>query len=165
MSIELGVEPLSELAERIRSKRARVGVVGLGYVGLPLLIAAETAGFETLGFDVDHEKIEQLRSGRSYIVDVSDSEVESAEFGEFSSDPAILSRAHVIVICVPTPLTDRTPDLSMVRTAAEMVGRHLQPGRLVILESTTYPGTTEEVVRPILEATSGLEAGQDFALG
>jgi UDP-N-acetyl-D-glucosamine dehydrogenase len=164
MSIEIGVDPLLVLAERIRSKQARIAVVGLGYVGLPLLLTAGNAGYETLGFDVNHEKIEQLRSGRSYIVDVSDSEVASAVFGEFSADPAVLSRADVMVICVPTPLTDRTPDLSMVRAAAGVVGRHLQPGRLVVLESTTYPGTTEEIMRPILEGASGLEAGKDFAL-
>src|SRR6185436_16946933 len=135
MAIELGIDPLLELAERIRSKRARIGVVGLRYVGLPLLVAAGNAGFETLGFDVDPEKIERLRAGRSYIVDVSDSDVASAEFGEFSSDPAILRRADVLIICVPTPLTDRMPDLSMVHSAAEQIGAHLSPGRLVILES------------------------------
>ena len=137
MAIELGIDPLLELAEQIRSKQTKVAVVGLGYVGLPLLIATGTSGFETLGFEnaMDPDKIELLRSGHSYIVDVSDSEVASAEFGEFSSDPSILSRAEVLVICVPTPLTDRMPDLSMVRAAAEEIGRHLSPGRLVILES------------------------------
>src|SRR5436309_10079120 len=108
MSIEIGVDPLLVLAERIRSKRARVAVVGLGYVGLPLLVTVGNAGYETLGFDVDREKIEQLRSGRSYIVDVSDSDLASAVFGEFSSDSAVLSRADVMIICLPTPLTDRT---------------------------------------------------------
>jgi UDP-N-acetyl-D-glucosamine dehydrogenase len=165
MNLDLDLDPLNALAERIRVKRARIAVVGLGYVGLPLLIAAGNAGFETLGFDIDRDKIERLRSGRSYIVDVSDSDVASAVFGEFSSDPAVLTRADVLIICVPTPLTDRTPDLSMVRAAAELVAKHLQRGRLVVLESTTYPGTTEEVLRPILEMGSGLTAGKDFALG
>ena len=164
MSLELDIDPLVELAERIRTKGATVAVVGLGYVGLPLLVASATAGFETLGLDVDPEKVALLDRSRSYIVDVTDSDVASVRHGEFSADPAILDRAHVILICVPTPLTDHAPDLSMVRGAAEDIGRRLRRGSLVILESTTYPGTTEEVVRPILESLSGLQAGQDFAL-
>src|SRR6266511_2232261 len=164
MSLELGIDPLVELADRIRTKDATVAVVGLGYVGLPLLVASATAGFETLGLDVDPEKVALLDRSHSYIVDVTDSDVASVRHGEFSTDPAILDRAHVILICVPTPLTDHAPDLSMVRGAAEDIGRHLRRGCLVILESTTYPGTTEEVLRPILESLSGLEAGPDFAL-
>jgi UDP-N-acetyl-D-glucosamine dehydrogenase len=142
-----------------------VAVVGLGYVGLPLLVAAGTAGFPTLGVDVDEEKIRALRAGRSYLLDVPDSEIAVLDVEGFHVDPASLARADVILICVPTPLTDHAPDLDMVRKAAASVGRSLAPGRLVVLESTTYPGTTEEVVRPILESESGLTAGRDFALG
>ncbi|MFL5798044.1 MAG: nucleotide sugar dehydrogenase [Actinomycetota bacterium] len=165
MTLELGLDPLIELAERIRTRRARVAVVGLGYVGLPLLVSVADAGFPTLGFDADPEKIGLLQEGRSFIVDVTDYDVASVEHGRFSTDAAILTDADVILICVPTPLTDHAPDLSSVRRAAADVGRFLKPGRLVILESTTYPGTTEEVVRPILESHSGLEVGSEFALG
>jgi len=164
MSVELDIDPLLILSERIRTKEATVGVVGLGYVGLPLLVVVANAGFPVLGLEANPEKVEKLRDRRSYVVDVTDSDLASVEDGEYSTDPAILQRAEVIIICVPTPLTDHTPDLSLVRKAAHDVGLNLRPGRLVILESTTYPGTTEELLRPILEETSGLSAGRDFAL-
>ena len=157
------VDPLEALAARIRSKEAVVGVVGLGYVGLPLAVGLSNAGFPIVGFDTDAEKIDTLRDGRSYIVDVSDSEVAGLEEAELSADPAVLRRADIVSICVPTPLADNAPDLSMVRDAAAEVSEHLLPGRLVILESTTYPGTTEEEIRPILEK-SGLHLGVDFCL-
>ena len=162
---ELRHDPIVELAQRIPTKDVTVAVVGLGYVGLPLLVAAGHAGFRTLGFDVDENKIQTLRSGRSYVLDVPDSEIGSRDTQEFHTDPTSLARAEVILICVPTPLTDHAPDLDMVREAAVAAGRSLAPGRLVVLESTTYPGTTEEIVRPILEKESGLVAGRDFALG
>jgi len=165
MTLELGIDPLNELAERIRTKQARIAVVGLGYVGLPLLVSVANAGFRTIGLDADPEKVGLLAEGRSYIVDVTDYGVASVERGRFSTDPALLDDADVVIICVPTPLTDHAPDLSLVRRAAEDVGKHLARGRLVVLESTTYPGTTEEILRPSLEAHSGLEAGRDFALG
>jgi UDP-N-acetyl-D-glucosamine dehydrogenase len=165
VTLELGLDPLTELAERIRSKQARVAVVGLGYVGLPLLLSAANAGFRTLGYDADPEKVGLLQNGRSYIVDVTDSDVASVEQGLFSTQPAILSDADVVLICVPTPLTDHAPDLSQVRRAAEDVGRHLRPGTLVVLESTTYPGTTDEILLPMLESHSGLTVGRHFALG
>ncbi|MBI4259366.1 MAG: nucleotide sugar dehydrogenase [Actinobacteria bacterium] len=157
------MDPLHRLAERIRAKEARVAVIGLGYVGLPLLVGLDHAGYPTLGVEADPEKVGSLQEGRSYIVDITDSEVATLDRAEFSADPDALARADVLLICVPTPLTDHVPDLSMVRRAAESVARSLTPGKLVILESTTYPGTTEEIVRPILE-TSGLVAGDDFAL-
>jgi UDP-N-acetyl-D-glucosamine dehydrogenase len=158
-----GGSPLESLAERIRSREAVVAVVGLGYVGLPLLVAVGGAGFEVLGYDTDRDKIASLRAGRSYIVDVSDSEIASMRGARFASDAAELRRADVVAICVPTPLTDHAPDLTMVRDAAAAVSEQLLPGRLVILESTTYPGTTEEEVGPILEK-SGLAIGADLAL-
>jgi UDP-N-acetyl-D-glucosamine dehydrogenase len=164
MSIELDTDPLLILSERIRTKEATVGVVGLGYVGLPLLVAVGNAGFPVVGMEANPEKVDKLREGRSYVGDVTGSDLASVEGGEFSTEPAILQRAEVIIICVPTPLTDHAPDLSLVRKAAHDVGLHLRRGRLVILESTTYPGTTEELLRPILEETSGLSAGRDFAL-
>jgi nucleotide sugar dehydrogenase len=164
MGTELGTDPLSALASRIRSKDATVAVVGLGYVGLPLLMGIAEAGFPTIGLDLDASRVSALRDGRSYIVDVTDSELAGLDQTRFESDPSVLADADVILICVPTPLTDHTPDLSLVKGAAEHIGRHMRPGRLVVLESTTYPGTTEELVRPALEV-SGLRAGADFALG
>ena len=162
--IDLRVDPLEDLAERIRSKHAVVAVVGLGYVGLPLLTAVGRAGFRVTGFDVDPQRIAALRAGASYIVDITDAELALLDGARFVDHEEALVDADVILICVPTPLTDQTPDLAMVRHAVEAVGRHLHPGRLVVLESTTYPGTTEEVVAPLLEAASGLEVGTDFAL-
>jgi UDP-N-acetyl-D-glucosamine dehydrogenase len=162
--IRLRPDPLERLAERIRSKEAAVAVVGLGYVGLPLLAAIGRSGFPVAGFDVDPQRIASLRERRSYLVDVTDAELALLERATFHDDAAGLADADVILICVPTPLTDHTPDLAMVREAVATVGRHLAPGRLVVLESTTYPGTTEEIVAPLLEAASELGAGPDFAL-
>jgi nucleotide sugar dehydrogenase len=157
------IDPLERLAVSIRDRSAVVAVIGLGYVGLPLLVAVRQAGFETIGIDVDHAKIETLTDGRSYIVDVPSSEIAGLDRTTFTDDAATLASADVVVLCLPTPLADGAPDLSMVRIAAETVAAHLRPGMLVILESTTWPGTTEEFLRPILEAT-GLVAGTDVAL-
>jgi nucleotide sugar dehydrogenase len=158
------VDPLDRLAERLRSGTATAGVVGLGYVGLPLLTTIHDAGFRVLGIDRDEEKIARLAGGVSPIADVTDTQLAGLEEGTFSAEPTPLADADVIVLCLPTPLTDGSPDLTMVLTAAEDVARYLRPGKLVVLESTTYPGTTEELLRPILEST-GLLAGRDFALG
>ena len=158
------LDPLERLAARIRSRDAVAAVVGLGYVGLPLLTAMDQAGFPVVGIDQDATKIGTLRNGRSYIVDVADSEIQALADPVFSDTPAPLGDVDVVVLCLPTPLTDGAPDLTMVLTAAEEVGRSLRPGVLVVLESTTYPGTTEDMVRPILESESGLAAGRDFAL-
>ena len=159
----VGVDPLDALASRIRDRSATVAVVGLGYVGLPLAIGVHTAGYHVIGIDADDRKIGVLRSRRSHVVDVADSAVAAMEHATFSEHPAPLGDADVVVLCLPTPLTEGAPDLTMVLTAAEDVARYLKPGSLVVLESTTYPGTTEELLRPILE-TSGLRAGLDFAL-
>jgi UDP-N-acetyl-D-glucosamine dehydrogenase len=140
-----------------------VAVVGLGYVGLPVLVAAGHEGFGLIGVDVDEEKVARLRAGRSYLGDVPDEDLARLAGARFGTDHRVLAAADVIVIAVPTPLLDGGPDLSMVRAASEQVGEILRPGQLVVLESTTYPGTTEDVVQPILEA-GGLRAGVDFAL-
>jgi UDP-N-acetyl-D-glucosamine dehydrogenase len=158
------LDPLERLAARIRSRDAVAAVVGLGYVGLPLHTAMDHAGFPVVGIDQDATKIGTLRNGRSYVVDVADSEIQALGDPVFSDTPAPLGDVDVVVLCLPTPLTDGAPDLTMVLTAAEEVGRSLRPGVLVVLESTTYPGTTEDMVRPILESESGLTAGRDFAL-
>lgn len=155
------------LVRRIAAREARVGVLGLGYVGLPLGIAFGEAGFPALGLDVDLSKIESLRKGRSYIRHIPSEPIArlvSQQRMRFSSDLSELASCDAILVCVPTPLNEsREPDLSYVRASAEAIAASLRPGQLVVLESTTYPGTTEEVVKPILE-TSGLRAGEDFHL-
>lgn len=161
--LPVDLDPLERLASRIRSREAVVGVVGLGYVGLPLLAAAHGAGFHVLGVDADPAKIDALRDGRSYVVDVTASEVAAMDRATYAATPDVLGEADVVVLCLPTPLADGAPDLTMVLTAAEDVARFLRPGVLVVLESTTYPGTTDELLRPILEQ-GGLTAGRDFAL-
>jgi UDP-N-acetyl-D-glucosamine dehydrogenase len=141
-------------------------IVGMGYVGLPLAREASTAGLSVIGFDVNPEVVDGLNHGRSHVDDLADADVvEMLGRGFFATtDVRELRRARTIVVCVPTPLSgDGLPDLGPVRAAAASVAEHLQPGMLVILESTTYPGTTDEEIRPILEA-GGLVAGTDFAL-
>jgi UDP-N-acetyl-D-glucosamine dehydrogenase len=162
-TIDLDADPLEALAAKIRDRSATTAVVGLGYVGLPLLRGMHGAGFPVIGVDNDQRKVEMLADRRSPIVDLADSELAAMDRARFSATPEGLSEADVIVLCLPTPLTDGAPDLTMVLTAGEDVARYLRPGVLVVLESTTYPGTTDELLRPILEE-SGLIAGEDFAL-
>ncbi len=156
-----------DLLQAIRNKTARVGVIGLGYVGLPLVQALTSVGFRVTGFDIDGEKIQILAAGQSYIGHIPATQIaELLSRGLFqpTQDFARLREVNAIIICVPTPLTEsREPDLSAVTGTAESIAAHLQPGQLVILESTTYPGTTQDVVRPILER-SGLKIGVDFSL-
>src|SRR6266581_1550056 len=142
-------------------------VIGLGYVGLPLAVQAALAGFRVTGYDTCAEIAAGLNAGRSHVDDVSGLQVGAARARGFraTADEAGIGPQDVIVICVPTPLSEADgPDLGAVRAAAEATGRLMCPGTLVSLESTTYPGTTEEVVRPLLEKTSGLTAGIDFSL-
>jgi UDP-N-acetyl-D-glucosamine dehydrogenase len=157
----------STLLHKLEDRTARVGVVGLGYVGLPLIVEFGKAGFHTVGIDVDPRKAAAIARGESYIQDVPAKDVaELAAAGRLTatSDPAVVATLDTINICVPTPLRKtRDPDLSFVVSAVERIAEHLVPGQLVILESTTYPGTTDEVVRPILER-GGLRAGEDFFL-
>ncbi len=155
------------LAEKITSKTARVGIIGLGYVGLPLAIAVSDAGFSVVGIEVDKEKALKINGGESYIPDVEPSAVKKAvDEGRFSAttDFSAIKELDIISICVPTPLSEmHEPNISYVRSAANEAGKYLKSGQLVILESTTYPGTTEEAVLPILEE-SGLTVGKDFYL-
>ena len=154
------------LADKISSKTANVGVIGLGYVGLPLAVTAAKAGFPVTGFDVDDSKMQQLEAGESYIEAVSNADLEViSERFNWTTDFANLSKCDVIVICVPTPLTkQREPDLSYITKTAETIAEHISPDTLVALESTTWPGTTEEVLTPIL-ATSGLTPGKNLFVG
>ncbi|MCA9246003.1 MAG: nucleotide sugar dehydrogenase, partial [Planctomycetales bacterium] len=143
------------------------GVVGLGYVGLPLIQAFVGAGFQTLGFDVDQSKVDSLLAGKSYIGHIPSEWISQCiDEGKFTptADMARLAEADAILICVPTPLSDsRDPDLAYVEATARQIAKTLRPGQLVALESTTYPGTTRDVVQPIL-AASGLKLGRDFFL-
>ena len=142
-------------------------VIGLGYVGLPLAVEAARCGLAVAGYDPDDAVVSGLNAGRSHVGDVSGDDVQAMLAGNFraTTDETAVGSPAAIVICVPTPLTaDNGPDLTAVRSAAEMAARRLRPGALVVLESTTYPGTTEEVVRPLLEERSGLTAGRDFSL-
>ena len=144
-----------------------VAVIGLGYVGLPLAIQATDSNLKVYGYDIDEEKVNSYNLGRSSIEDISDIELQkSLEKGLFlSSDPKYLSDSETIVISVPTPLTDYQPDLSYVRSAAETIANHITKNQIIILESTTYPGTTIEVLIPVIEEISHLKAGVDFYAG
>ncbi|THD77700.1 MAG: nucleotide sugar dehydrogenase [Phenylobacterium sp.] len=156
------------LRAALANRSAVIGVIGLGYVGLPLAASAGRAGFTTIGFDIDPAKAEQLNRGQSYIDAVPDEDLAGlVAAGRFTATAAFdrLAECDVIVICVPTPLTrHREPDLSYIEVTGRQVAQRLRPGQLVVLESTTYPGTTREVLKPILE-TSGLTAGRDVFVG
>jgi UDP-N-acetyl-D-glucosamine dehydrogenase len=159
--------PHRAFMHKVETRTATVAVLGLGYVGLPLAVAFAEAGLMTVGLDIDEEKVDKLRRGVSYLRDVPAAAlVAHVQAGRLvpATDEAVLDAADAAVICVPTPFTKaKAPDLTAVIGAAEMVARHLHPGQLVVLQSTTYPGTTEEVVCPILERT-GLQVGRDFCL-
>src|SRR5260370_27142419 len=169
MTVELAVtNSLAEdLASRIERRTARIAIVGLGYVGLPLAETFAWGGYPVIGFDIDPDKIAKLRRGESYIGHICPERVsELAGSGRFeaTSDPANFADADAIIICVPTPLGEaREPDLSYIVRTGETIRPYLRPGQLIVLESTTYPGTTEELLQPLLEE-SGLKAGQDFFL-
>ena len=155
------------LSARIRDRSARIGIVGMGYVGLPLMLASTAKKFRVLGFDIDEEKVTKLNLGKSPLKHVGDSRiaaVRDAQLFEATCDLQRLSEVDVVVICVPTPLGHhREPDLSFVIKTTQEIVRRLHRGQLIVLESTTYPGTTTEIVRPILEST-GLKSGRDFFL-
>jgi UDP-N-acetyl-D-glucosamine dehydrogenase len=158
--------PTHDIHGRIAERSARVAVLGQGYVGLVVAMRASEAGFPVVGLEVDERRAARLQAGDSFIEDVPD-EVLDAALGRgyrATSDEADLAGFDVAVISVPTPLREGLPDLSFIETASRMLARHLRPETLVVLESTTYPGTTVEVVQPILEST-GLVAGRDFLLG
>ncbi|MEU6200091.1 nucleotide sugar dehydrogenase [Streptomyces sp. NPDC047061] len=169
MQVEKAV-PLGEssasLGDEEQPDSFELAVIGLGYVGLPLAREASLVGLRVAGLDLDPRVVEGLNAGHSHVDDVSDEDVARMRAAGFTAytDDKCLARAQTVVICVPTPLSeDGGPDLGAVTSAARAVAGRLRPGRLVVLESTTYPGTTEEVVKPLLEE-SGLRAGEDFAL-
>jgi UDP-N-acetyl-D-glucosamine dehydrogenase len=157
----------AQLLERIQSRSARVGVVGLGYVGLPLVVEFARSGFTAVGIDLDATKAAAINRGTSYIPDTPSTDVAALTAAgrlRATTDFSAIAECDTVNICVPTPLRKtKDPDMSYVVSAVQAVADHLHPGMLIVLESTTYPGTTEEVVQPILEA-GGLKAGVDFFL-
>jgi len=159
--------PFQHILDRITKRTATIGVVGLGYVGLPFLVEKMKAGFKVVGIDQNPERAEMVARGENYIGDVNDEVLrEGVERGLIAATTSldVVGELDVVVICVPTPLTNNlTPDLQYVESVALEIAQNLRPGQLISLESTTYPGTTEEVIKPILEQ-SGLKAGVDFFL-
>lgn len=157
------------LTKKIENKEIVVGVVGLGYVGLPLAVEKAKAGFKTIGFDVQEAKVKMVNEGHNYIGDVVDSDLKQlVESGmlKATTDFSFIKDVDFVAICVPTPLDEhQQPDISFVRDSSISVSKHLSKETMVVLESTTYPGTTEELIKPILEEGSGLKCGEDFYLG
>lgn len=158
-----------ELIQKIQNKTLVMGVCGLGYVGLPLAVDKAKHGFKTIGFDVQTEKVDMVNAGKNYIGDVVNADLEElVKDGRLSAttDFSFVEKVDFIAICVPTPLDKhQQPDISYVRDSTIAISKHLRRGSIVVLESTTYPGTTEELLRPILEEGSGLKCGTDFYLG
>ena len=158
-----------ELLLKIENKTLTMGVCGLGYVGLPLAVDKAKHGFKTIGFDVQQEKVDMVNAGQNYIGDVVDADLKDlVEQGMISAttDFSRVCDVDFIAICVPTPLdAHQQPDISYVRDSTIAISKHLTRGTMVVLESTTYPGTTEELIRPLLEQGSGLKCGEDFYLG
>ena len=156
-----------DFIDAIKSKKASVGLIGLGYVGLPLVLRFGEVGFRVTGFDVDAEKVKKINAGKSYIKHIPQSRIAPlVRSGKIraTADFSALSKCDCVIICVPTPLTpQREPDMTYVVDTAATIAKYLRAGQLIVLESTTYPGTTDEVVRPILEKT-GLVCGRDFHL-
>lgn len=163
------MDTLTKLKEKIVSHKATVGVVGLGYVGLPLAVEKARAGFKTIGFDVQKQKVDMVNAGHNYIGDVVNEDLQAlVESGMLSAttDFSFVKDVDFVAICVPTPLdAHQQPDISFVKGSAEAIAKHLTKETIVVLESTTYPGTTEDLLKPILEKGSGLKCGEDFLLG
>ena len=159
----------TELLEKIKARTLTCGIVGLGYVGLPLAVEKAKAGFKTIGFDVQEQKVALVNAGHNYIGDIVDDDLAGlvrSGMLRATADFSFVKDVDFIAICVPTPLDDhQQPDISYVRSSAEAVAKYLTRGTMVVLESTTYPGTTDELLRPILEKGSGLTCGKDFYLG
>lgn len=157
------------LLKKIENREITVGVVGLGYVGLPLAVEKAKAGFKTIGFDVQEEKVNLVNEGHNYIGDVVDSDLKKlVEAGMLSAttDFSFVKDVDFIAICVPTPLDKhQQPDISYVKNSTIEIAKYMTKGTMVVLESTTYPGTTEELIKPLLEEGSGLKCGEDFYLG
>ena len=159
----------AQLLKKIRTKEIRVGVVGLGYVGLPLAVEKAKAGFKTIGFDIQSQKVDMENAGHNYIGDVVDKDLKKiveTKMLTATTDFSFVKNVDFVAICVPTPLDEhQQPDISYVKNSTIEIAKYMKPGTMVVLESTTYPGTTEELIRPLLEEGSGLKCGEDFYLG
>lgn len=155
-----------DIINRIQTRKARVGVIGLGYVGLPLLWTFHEADFPVVGFDIDPDKIDDIENGRPYIKHLGYAMMEKLAGSErclATLDFSELEKMDAIIMCVPTPLDEhREPDMQYVEQTTQTIAKHLQEGQLIVLESTSYPGTTDDLIIPILEDTSGLKSGEDF---
>ena len=158
---------LKELKDKITGKKAKIGIIGLGYVGLPLAVTFAKSGFSVCGIDIDEDRVEKIRKGESYILDVPTSDIELVKNkGSLSvtTDFSVIKKLDAVIICVPTPLyKTREPDVSYIVSAVRNIKRYMRKGQIIVLESTTYPGTTEEVMLPILEK-GGMKEGRDFYL-
>src|SRR5215472_8428941 len=157
-----------DLRAGIEARTAKIGIVGMGYVGLPLALLFSEQKFSVTGLDIDPDKVKALNAGKSYIYRITETEISAARKRDFSAsdDYSSVAKLDVVIICVPTPLNEhREPDLSPIEATAKAIAPHLRAGQLIVLESTTYPGTTEEVLVPILEAgnASGLRAARETA--
>lgn len=166
LKLQVGLSVHQSLAQKIESRQAKIGVIGMGYVGLPLSLLFSNENFRVTGFDVDQKKVERLLASRSYIARINNSEIKDARASGFSATTKFsrIEEMDVVIICVPTPLTEcREPDMSFIVNTAKSIAPHLHSDQLIILESTTYPGTTEEVLVPILERTNrkGLKAARN----
>ena len=154
---------------KILSKKLEIGVIGLGYVGLPLAVEKAKAGFKTIGFDIQQKRVDMVNKGENYIGDVVQEDLASlVKSGMFraTTDYSLIGECDFIAICVPTPLDAyQQPNISYVKSSVQEIAKYLKKGSIVVLESTTYPGTTEELVKPLLEEGSGLVCGEDFYLG
>lgn len=159
----------AQLLKKIKMKEIRVGVVGLGYVGLPLAVEKAKAGFKTIGFDIQSQKVDMVNAGHNYIGDVVDKDLKKiveTKMLTATTDFSFVKDVDFVAICVPTPLDEhQQPDISYVKNSTIEIAKYMKPGTMVVLESTTYPGTTEELIKPLLEEGSGLKCGEDFYLG
>lgn len=157
------------LLKKIEEKTIVVGVVGLGYVGLPLAVEKAKAGFKTIGFDIQSQKVDMVNAGHNYIGDVVDKDLKKiveTKMLTATTDFSFVKDVDFVAICVPTPLDEhQQPDISYVKNSTIEIAKYMKPGTMVVLESTTYPGTTEELIKPLLEKGSGLKCGEDFYLG
>src|SRR4030043_101375 len=158
---------IDQFIKKIQKRKALIGIIGMGYVGLPLVLRFCEEGFRVLGFDVDSKKVAQLKRGRSYLKSISPSRISQFVRNgllDVTDDFSRLTKPDCIIICVPTPLTEKMePDLQYIEKTTEAIRDHLRKGQLIVLESTSYPGTTEELILPQLEST-GLKVGKDFFL-
>src|SRR5690554_2275074 len=158
---------MNHIKEKLQNKTANLGVIGLGYVGLPLAVEKAKAGFKTVGFDIQESKVKMVNEGKNYIGDVVNEDLEkivNSGLLSATTDFSQVATSDRVSICVPTPLDEhQQPDISYVKTSAESIVPYMHKDMLIVLESTTYPGTTEEVLKPILES-SGLKCGKDFYL-